>query len=72
MLAGVPDGVEVGGRTAKSGDHSVVILINHATEPKTVNLPAGMENLLQGGSGSESSVELPKYGVAVFTTRAKL
>ena len=72
MLPGVPDGVEVCVRTAKSGDHSVVILINHATEPKTVNLPAGMENLLQGGSGSELSVELPKYGVAVFTTHAKL
>jgi beta-galactosidase len=72
MLAGVPDGVEVCVREAKAGDHSVVILINHSTEAKTVNLPAGMENVLQAGSGAQSSVELPKYGVAVFETHSKL
>ena len=68
LLPGVPEGVEVCVRTAKSGDHSVVILINHNTQSATVQIPAGMEALV-GSSGSGSSVELPKYGVAVFETR---
>ncbi len=66
LLAGVPEGVEVCVRTAKSGDHSVVILINHNTQPATVQIPAGMENLLVTSSGP--SVALPPYGVAVFST----
>ena len=68
LLPGVPEGVEVCVRTTKSGDHSVVILINHNAQSATVQIPAGMEALV-GSSGSGSSVELPKYGVAVFETR---
>ena len=66
MLPGVPDGVEVCVRTARSGGHSVVILINHNTKSTTIQVPAGMENLLEKSTGA--SVELPPYGVAVFST----
>jgi hypothetical protein len=44
-----------------------VVLINHSTESKHVPLPAGMSDLLKGGSAS--SVDLEKYGVAVLETR---
>ena len=66
MLPGVPDGVEVCVRTARSGGHSVVILINHNTKSTTIQVPAGMENLLEKSTGA--SIELPPYGVAVFST----
>jgi beta-galactosidase len=65
MLPGVPDGVEVCVRTAKTDGHSVVILINHNARSTTVHVPAGMENLLDANAGA--SVELPAYGVAVFS-----
>jgi beta-galactosidase len=66
LLPGVPEGVEVCVRTAKSGNRSVVILINHNTHGTSVQVPAGMQNLLDTSAGS--SVELPAYGVAVFST----
>jgi beta-galactosidase len=70
MLPGVPEGVEVCVRTAKSGDHSVVILINHNTHSASLQVPPGMTNLLDAGAGR--SVELPAYGVAVFSTSARM
>jgi beta-galactosidase len=70
ILPGVPEGVEVCVRTAKSGDHSVVILINHNTSSTSAQVPAGMTNLLDASAGA--SVELPAYGVAVFSTDKKL
>jgi beta-galactosidase len=62
ILPGVPDGVEVCQRTGSG--KSVLILINHTTSTQHVTLPAAMTDLLN--SGSVSSVDLPKYGVAVF------
>ncbi len=70
ILPNVPEGVEVCVRTAAGGGRSVVILINHATDAKTVTLPSGMEALV--GTASGSTVEIPKYGVAVFETHATL
>ena len=62
ILPNVPDGVEVCQRTG--GGKSVLILINHTTTTQHVALPASMTDLLN--SGSVSSVDLPKYGVAVL------
>jgi hypothetical protein len=42
----------------------VVVILNHTTEPQHVALPAGMTDLLKGGS--TSAVDLEKYGVAVL------
>ncbi len=69
-VPGLPEGVEVCVRTAKAGSRSVVILINHNTEGRTLQLPAGMENLL--GKSTGGSVDLPPYGVAVFSTQKPL
>ncbi len=69
LIAGVPESVEVCVRTGES--RSVVILINHATEPATVPLPASLEaKILAGSTLADNSVTLPKYGVAVLATRA--
>ena len=70
MIANVPESVEVCVRGGK--EHAVVVLINHGTEPATVALPAslGAKSLLGEDGASRSSVTLPKYGVAVFETRA--
>ena len=62
ILPGVPDGVEVCQRTGSG--KSVLILINHTTTSQHVALAAAMTDLLN--SGSVSSVDLPKYGVAVL------
>ncbi len=62
ILPGVPDGVEVCQRTGSG--KSVLILINHTTSNQHVALPAAMTDLLN--SGSVSSVDLPKYGVAIL------
>jgi beta-galactosidase len=62
IVPGVPAGVEVCERTGQG--KTVLILINHTTEPQKVGLPAAMTDLL--GSGHVSSVNLDKYGVAVL------
>ncbi len=66
MLPGIPEGVEVCVRTTRTGSRSVIILINHGTRGTSVQIPAGMQNLLDTSAGW--SVELPPYGVAVFST----
>ncbi len=63
LVAGVPEGVEVCERSGEG--KTVLILINHNTTPETVTLPGQMKNLL-AGDAEVSSVELPKYGVAVL------
>ena len=62
ILPGVPDGVEVCQRTGLG--KTILILINHTTSNQRVKLPHAMTDLLQ--SGTVSSVDLPKYGVAVL------
>ncbi len=64
VLPGVPDGVEVCQRSGS--DKSVLILINHTTTNQHIALPAAMTDLLSAGSPKISSVDLPKYGVAVL------
>ena len=63
ILANVPQGVEVCERTGKG--KTVLILINHNTTPESVALPGTMKNLLTNDA-EVSSVDLPKYGVAVL------
>jgi len=63
IVAGVPDGVEVCERTGDG--KTVLVLINHTTEPQQVTLPNEMKDLLTDGA-EVSSVDLPKYGVAVL------
>jgi beta-galactosidase len=59
----VPAGVEVSPRYSA---HSVVyVVINFTKKPQTVNLPAPMEDVLDGGS--KRSVTLPFYGVALLS-----
>jgi beta-galactosidase len=69
LIAGVPAGVEVCVRSGSG--HSVVVLINHGTEPATVTLPDSLDakSLLDEGEVSGGAVTLPKYGVAVLETR---
>jgi beta-galactosidase len=66
LLPGVPEGVEVCVRTSKADGHTVVILINHNTHGATVQAPSGMKNLLD--TSASSSLEIPPYGVAVFSS----
>lgn len=62
ILPNAPDGVEVCERTG--ANKSVLILINHNTSEAHVELPRAMNDLLD--STSHTSVDLPKYGVAVL------
>jgi beta-galactosidase len=62
LISNVPKGVEVCERTGNG--KTVVILINHNTTPQHVALPGEMKDLLKGGT--VSSVDLPKYEVAVL------
>ena len=68
MIPDVPAAVEVCVRSGK--DHSVVVLINHGTEPVSVTLPESLDakSLLGEGEVSGGTVSLPKYGVAVLET----
>ena len=63
----VPAGVEVDPRYSK--DRTVYVLINWASTPQTVTLPAAMQNVLEGGS--VQSVTLPQYGVSVLSEEKK-
>jgi beta-galactosidase len=64
IVSNTPEGVEVCERSGKG--KTVLILINHNTTPQQVTLPAAMTNLLASDHGRVSSVDLPKYGVAVL------
>jgi beta-galactosidase len=58
----VPDGVEVNPRYGDRG--AVYVVVNFATSPQTIPLPAKMQDVLNGGA--VQSVTLPRYGVAVL------
>lgn len=62
IIPNTPDGVEVCRRTGAG--KSVLIFINHNTTEAHVELPHAMNDLL--ANTSRSSVDLPKYGVAVL------
>ncbi|HEU4983339.1 MAG TPA: beta-galactosidase [Acidobacteriaceae bacterium] len=64
LVPNTPDGVEVCERSGKG--KTVLILINHNTTPQQVTLPDEMTNLLASDHARVSSVDLPKYGVAVL------
>ncbi|MGB7847718.1 MAG: beta-galactosidase [Candidatus Acidiferrum sp.] len=59
----VPAGVEVSPRYGERG--TVYVMINFSKEPQTINLPAAMKDVLEGGS--KRTVTLPVYGVAVLS-----
>jgi beta-galactosidase len=63
-IPNIPAGVEVCIRS--KGEHSVAILINHTTSEQHIPLPTAATDLLASGTPSISSVDLPKYGVAVL------
>ncbi len=66
LIPNIPEGVEV---CERSGDGKrVVVLINHTTTKQQISLPAGMTDLLNGGS--PSSVDLDPHGVAVLEASA--
>ncbi|HYK36921.1 beta-galactosidase [Alloacidobacterium sp.] len=62
ILPNTPEGVEVCERTGAG--KSVLILINHNTTEAHVELPRAMNDLFD--NTSHTSVDLPKYGVAVL------
>ncbi|MGB7188523.1 MAG: DUF4350 domain-containing protein, partial [Acidobacteriaceae bacterium] len=64
IVPNTPEGVEVCERSGQG--KTVLILINHNTTPQQVTLPSEMTNLLAGDHAHVSSVDLPKYGVAVL------
>jgi beta-galactosidase len=64
IVPNTPDGVEVCERSGNG--KTVLILINHNTTPQQVTLPDEMTNLLASDHARVSSVNLPKYGVAVL------
>jgi beta-galactosidase len=64
IVPNTPDGVEVCERTGDG--KTVLILINHSTEPQHVALPGEMTDLLSADGARVSSVDLAKYGVAVL------
>ena len=64
IVPNTPDGVEV---CERAGDgKTVLILINHSTDPQHVALPGEMTDLLGSGGSRVGAVDLPKYGVAVL------
>lgn len=63
IVANVPEGVEVCRRS--NAQRAILILINHNTEEEHIALPSAMRDLI-GSAGTVSSVDLPKYGVAVL------
>ncbi len=65
VLPGVPAGVDVAVRSG--GGKRAVILTNYGEDPQTVPLPKSMTDLLKGGE--TTSVQLPRYGVAVLGDR---
>lgn len=64
VLQNVPEGVEVCQRTGAG--KSVLVLINHNQTAAHVDLPQAMTDLLDSSHVRRTSVDLPKYGVAVL------
>ncbi len=64
IVPNTPDGVEVCERAGNG--KTVLILINHSTDPQHVALPGEMTDLLGSGGSRVGAVDLPKYGVAVL------
>lgn len=62
-ILNVPYGVEVCRRTGRG--KTILILINHNTQAESVALPAPMKEVIDH-TGTVTSVELPKFGVAVL------
>lgn len=62
----VPDDVEVCERQGK-GKH-VLIVINHAYQTRTLNLPRPMRDVLRG-TLAKQSITLPPHGIAVLLTK---
>ncbi len=65
-LGTVPNGVEVCRRSSAS--KSVLVLVNHTKEPKTVALPQPMTRVLEGGPAA-SQIVLPPRGVEVLKVK---
>ncbi|WP_232495642.1 beta-galactosidase [Novosphingobium kaempferiae] len=63
----VPEGVEL--MTREGDGRSVVVLVNHGQEPRTVTLPEPMTDVLEGGR--RQAVTLGAEGVAVLQRSAK-
>lgn len=68
IIPNAPKGVEVCMRS--SAQKSVLVLINHNTTAAHIELPHAMKDLLADGNPSRTSVDLPKYGVAVLGSPA--
>lgn len=69
FIPNAPEGVEVCMRS--NAQRSVLILINHNTTEAHVDLPHAMKDLLADGTPSRTSLDLPKYGVAVLESPAQ-
>jgi beta-galactosidase len=64
-LGPVPEGVEV---YPRYGEHRVVyVIVNFAKTEETVTLPVAMADVLAGGT--KQTVSLPRYGVAVLSSK---
>jgi beta-galactosidase len=59
----LPAGVEVSVRS--NGERRLLFLLNHMQEPRVVELPAAMHDLL-GGARTDKTLTLPRLGVAVL------
>jgi beta-galactosidase len=64
IIPNTPDGVEVCLRTGMN--KAVLIVINHNKTEAHIDLPHAMNDLLDSGNASRTSVDLPGYGVAVL------
>jgi len=67
VFGSVPDGIEVSRRLGPNGP--VFVLINWRAGKQTVTLPGSMKSLLE--QKEVTQIELPQYGVAVLSDRAK-
>jgi beta-galactosidase len=67
VIPDAPDDVEVCERVGQG--RRVIVLINHAADPRTVRLPRRMRAVL-GATGEVDRVDIPAYGVAVVQTPA--
>ncbi|HWC98731.1 MAG TPA: Beta-galactosidase C-terminal domain, partial [Candidatus Sulfopaludibacter sp.] len=64
ILPNTPEGVEVCERSGEG--KTVLILVNHSTDPQLITLPKEMTDLLTTSHARVTSVDLPKFGVAVL------
>jgi beta-galactosidase len=64
-LGAVPDGIEV---YPRYGENKVVyVIVSFAKREETVTLPAAMSDVLAGGT--KQTVTLPRYGVAILSSK---